>query len=91
MTTVINYAAQRGIVARYDAGTPLVAFSPAERATLRAALVASPAYQNANHSDHAMLAQDARALYAMDFVDEPELAPGWQLQANLRAQREKGA
>ena len=86
----VNHAAQRGIVARYDSGTPLTAFSPAERATLRAALVASPAYQNANHSDHAMLAQDARALYAMDFVDEPELAPGWQLKANAAAYKGHG-
>ena len=87
----VNYAAQRGIVARYDAGTPLAAFSAAERATLRTALVSSPAYQNANHSDHAMLVQDARALYAMDHREEPDLPLGWQLQANLRAQREKGA
>lgn len=57
---------RRELVARYDAGQPLEAFTPAERAELRQAIVAEPAYLDAGHKDHALLVQDAGRLYELD-------------------------
>lgn len=59
---------RRELVAKYDAGASLESFSPAERAELRQAIVAEPAYHDRHHKDHALLVADAGRLYAMDVV-----------------------
>jgi hypothetical protein len=81
----VDHAARRSIRARYDEGQPLHTFTPAERAVLRADILASDAYNNAKHPDSAMLKADAAVLYSMDYPEGSEEPLGWQLESNLRA------
>lgn len=54
------------LIARYNSGDPLSAFSPVDRVQLRRMLVAQPQYRDGKHPDHKVFVEDAKALYAMD-------------------------
>lgn len=54
------------LIARYNSGDPLSAFSPVDRVQLRRMLVAQPQYQDGKHPDHKVFVEDAKRLYEMD-------------------------
>lgn len=54
------------LIARYNAGESLSAFSAVDRVQLRRMLVAQPEYLDGKHPAHAAFVQDAKRLYEMD-------------------------